>query len=82
MLETDASANLYGQAEPVLTNAIRFKGLPVVNIHSYSFEKGQHKLLLPKGLCLVIGFTNSTITSRNAGLAGTGAEETMDWMFY
>jgi hypothetical protein len=81
-LETDAAANLYGQAEPVLTNALRIDGLPAVNIHAYSFEIGHHKLLLPKGLCLVIGFTNADISPRNAGLAGTGDEETMDWMFY
>jgi len=81
-LETDAAANLYGQAEPVLTNALRIEGLPAVNVHAYSFEIGHQKLLLPKGLCLILGFTNDDITPRNAGLAGTGDEETMDWMFY
>jgi len=81
-LETDASANLFGQSEPVLINAIRFNGLPVVNVHAYSFNAGKNKLLLPKGLCLLLGFTNSMIETRNAGLAGTGKEETMDWMFY
>jgi hypothetical protein len=81
-LETDASANLYGQAEPVLMNAIRFKSLPMVNVHAYSFNAGRNKLLLPKGLCLVLGFTNDMIETRNAGLAGTGNEETIDWMFY
>jgi hypothetical protein len=81
-LETDASANLFGQAEPVLINAIRFKSLPMVNVHAYSFNAGKNKLLLPKGLCLMLGFTNSMIETRNAGLAGTGKEETMDWMFY
>ena len=81
-LETDASANLYGQAEPVLMNAIRFKNLPMVNVHAYSFNAGRNKLLLPKGLCLVLGFTNDMIETRNAGLAGTGNEETIDWMFY
>jgi len=82
MLETDASANQYGQAEPVLTNAIRFKGLPVVNVHSYSFGKGHHKLLLPKGMILVLGFTADEIKVRDTGLGGTGDELTMDWMFY
>jgi len=81
-LETDASANLFGQSEPVLINAIRFNGLPVVNVHAYSFNAGKNKLLLPKGLCLMLGFTNSMIETRNAGLSGTGKEETMDWMFY
>jgi len=82
MLETDASANQYGQAEPVLTNAIRFKGLPNVNVHSYSFGKGHHKLLLPKGMILVLGFTSDEIKVRDTGWGGTGDESTMDWMFY
>lgn len=79
-LETDASANDYGQAEPVLTNAIRIKGMPLANVHAYSFVPGTHKLLLPKGYLLVLGFTEGNIAYRNAGLAG--AEETMDWLFY
>ena len=79
-LETDASANDYGQAEPKLTNAIRIKGMPLANVHSYHFPAGTHKLLLPKGCTLVLGFTDQSVTPRNAALAG--AEETMDWMFY
>jgi hypothetical protein len=82
ILEKDASADLYGQAEPVLLNAIKIKGMPAVNIHSYSFAAGQHKLLLPKGMCLVLGFTDSTIKQRNAGLSAAGADVAMDWMFY
>ena len=82
MLETDASANLYGQSEPVLTNALKIDSLPAVNVHAYSFDKGTHKLLLPKGLCLVLGFTNDNITQRNVGLVGKGDEDKMDWMFY
>ncbi len=79
-LETDASANEYGQAEPVLTNAMRINGLPLANIHAYHFKTGKHKLLLPKGYTLVLGFTEAPIATRNAGLAG--AEEAMDWLFY
>jgi hypothetical protein len=81
-LETDASANLYGQSDPVIINAIRFAGLPAVNIHTYRFEAGQHQLNLPRGLVVVPGFTSDIPQVRNAGLAGTGEEETMDWMFY
>jgi len=81
-LETDAAANLYGQADPVITNALKVDDLPAINVHSYSFKSGAHKLLLPKGFCLVLGFTNAKITTRNAGLTGDGNEETMDWMFY
>jgi hypothetical protein len=80
-LETDASANLYGQAEPVLFNAVRIDGLPPVNVHAFHFDAGHHKLLLPKGLIMVIGFTNGEIKQRNAGLAGLAENESMDWMF-
>lgn len=79
-LETDASANEYGQAEPKYTNAIRIEGMPIANVHAYHFEAGKHKLLLPKGYTLVLGLTDSKITPRNAALAGDS--ETMDWMFY
>ena len=79
-LETDASANDYGQAEPKLTNAIRIAGMPLANVHAYHFGAGKHTLLLPKGYTMVLGFTDAQVTPRNAGLAG--AEETMDWMFY
>ena len=81
-LETDAAANLYGQADPVLTNALQVDDLPAVNVHAYSFKAGENKLLLPKGLCLVLGFTTGNIKNRNAGLVGSGDEETMDWLFY
>ena len=82
-LETDAAANLYGQADhPVLLNVLKVDDLPAINVDVYSFNAGKNKLLLPKGYCLILGFTNSSITPRNAELAGTGAESTMDWMFY
>jgi len=79
-LEIDAAANDYGQAEAKLTNAIRIDGMPLADVHAYSFAVGKHQLLLPKGYLLVFGFTNKEITPRNAALAG--AEETMDWLFY
>lgn len=79
-LETDASANDYGQAEPVLTSAIRIAGMPQVNIHPYHFQAGYNTLLLPKGIVLVLGYTSDKITPRDAGLSGD--EESIDWLFY
>ena len=79
-LEIDASANDYGQAEPILTNAVRISGMPLVNVHAYSFQAGKHTLMLPKGYLQVLGFTDADMKARNAGLAGD--EETMDWLFY
>lgn len=79
-LETDASANEYGQAEPVLTSAIHLDKMPLANIHAYKFVAGKHSLLLPKGYTLVLGFTTDEITPRNAALAGE--DKAMDWLFY
>lgn len=80
-LEIDASANDYGQAEPVLTSAIRISGMPLANVHAYRFEAGTHTLMLPKGYLQVLGFTTvMDMKARNAGLSGD--EEAMDWLFY
>lgn len=79
-LETDASANDYGQAEPVLTSAINVDGMPQVNVHQYSFNAGSHTLLLPKGMLLVVGFTSQKCTPREVALAGT--DKAIDWLFY
>lgn len=81
-LETDASANQYGQADPVILNAVRITGFPMVNVHAYHFEKGKHSLILPRGKLLVLGFTSDAVQERDARLAGTGTELTMDWLFY
>ena len=77
-LETDASANDYGQAEPLLVSALQIKGMPQVNVHAYHFGPGHHELLLPKGIVLVLGATTDKIKPRDAGLTGQAA----DWMFY
>ena len=79
-LETDASANDYGQAEPVLTSAIRINGMPQVNIHPYHFAPGSHTLSLPTGFLLVLGYTTDEVKFRDAGLSG--ADEAIDWLFY
>lgn len=82
-LETDASANDYKQAEPILTAALRIDEMPLANVHAYQFDEGKHELFLPKGFLTILGFVETTSLpklSRNAGLAG--ADETMDWLFY
>jgi hypothetical protein len=79
-LETDASANDYGQAEPVLTSALRIDGMPQINVHQYSFAAGNHTLLLPKGIVLLLGFTTDKVTPRDAHLAGD--DDAIDWLFY
>ena len=78
-LETDATGNEFGQAEPVLTNAISIVQMPKVNIHQYSLPAGSHTLRLPKGILMVAGFTDTDITPRDCGLNGPSSE--VDWLF-
>lgn len=81
-LETDASANLYGQYDAVILNALRLSGFPAVNVHVYSFSSGRHNLSLGKGVLLVLGFTGSDPQPRNAGLTDEHADQSIDWLFY
>ncbi len=78
-LETDATGNEYGQAEPVLTNAIAIRQMPPVNIHAYHLPAGQHTVRLPRGIILVAGFTTDDIRPRDVALQGAGDE--VDWLF-
>ncbi|WP_242689040.1 hypothetical protein [Pedobacter sp. SYSU D00535] len=80
-LETDATANDYGQGEIKISNAVVAGKYPPANIHSYSFNAGTHTLNLPKGVLMIVGFIdgNQEIKAYNAGLAGTGKE--IDWLF-
>lgn len=80
-LETDASANDYGQGEIKISNAISVKGMPTVNIHTYSFKSGTHILNLPKGALLLLGFIdgNQEVKMYNAAVGAYGKE--IDWVF-
>ena len=78
-LEIDATGNEYGQAEPLLTNAISIVQMPKVNIHQYPLPAGRQTLHLPKGILMVAGFTDSIIKQRDCGLNGPSGE--VDWLF-
>ncbi|MBB5437750.1 hypothetical protein HDC92_001424 [Pedobacter sp. AK017] len=80
-LETDASANNYGQSEIKISNALVVAGYPPVNVHAYTFEAGTNTLTLGKGECLILGFINEKQEMRiyNAGLDGQGKD--IDWLF-
>ena len=78
-LETDATGNEYGQAEPVITNAVSTTNMPIANIHAYHFGAGRHKIHLPKGIIMVAGFTDTKLKARDAKLNGSSNE--VDWLF-
>lgn len=81
-LETDASANDYGQAEPRIAGALILAGMPAVNVHAWSFKPGEHTLELGKGLCLILGFVKPTGITKtyDAGLDEPG-KKNLDWLF-
>ncbi len=78
-LETDATGNEFGQAEPVITNAISMSNMPIVNIHAYHLQPGHHVIRLPKGIIMVAGFTSTDLKIRDARLNGLSNE--VDWLF-
>jgi hypothetical protein len=82
-LETNAGANDRGQGEIRIANALDIDGLFPVNIYTYDYEPGEHRLQLGKGICLVLGFIDGKqeISTYEAGI---GAEDGagIDWLFY
>jgi len=82
-LETDATANDYGQADIKIANAIQIDGLPPVNVHTYTFKAGNNTLSLGKGACLVLGFVDdsATIPVYDAGLSNEGNIKDLRWLF-
>lgn len=82
-LETDASANELGQSETKIANGLIIKGMPPVNIHTYSFAAGNNTLSLAKGVCLILGVVdgNKTFPLYDAGLTEKGINKEIDWLF-
>ncbi|MDR2917317.1 MAG: hypothetical protein LBV74_21190 [Tannerella sp.] len=83
-LETDASANQYGQGDVKIVNALDIPDRGSVNIHVYTFEAGKHTLNLGKGALIVFGFIDADqqIKSHNAGFGGNDPSSRIDWLFY
>jgi hypothetical protein len=82
-LETDASANDFGQADVKMFNAVLLPGMPPVNIHTYTFKPGTNTLSLSKGAGLILGFVNDNqqIPVYDAGLSSEGNIKDLRWLF-
>ena len=78
-LEVDATGNEFGQAEPIISNAIVLKNSPIVNVHAYHLPAGHHQIRLPRGIIMVAGFTETDLKVRDAEM--NGASEEVDWLF-
>ncbi|MFT4095084.1 MAG: glycoside hydrolase family 20 zincin-like fold domain-containing protein [Niabella sp.] len=82
-LETNASANDYGQADTRIANAMIIPGLPQLHIHSYDFKAGNNTLKLAKGVALILGFIeeDAPLPVYDAGLYESGNRKQVDWLF-
>jgi len=82
-LETDASANDFGQAETIIANGVVVKGFANMNIHAYSFPAGANTLTLGKGAGLILGFVpeNENVPKYDAGISENGVSKEIDWLF-
>ncbi len=82
-LETNASADDYGQAEIKISNAIAIEGMPPVNLHTYSFKAGKNTLKLEKGVCLILGFVygDTIVPVYDAVLMSDNKNKNLDWLF-
>jgi len=82
-LETNASADDYGQAEIKISNAVAVTGMPPVNIHAFNFNAGSHQLKLAKGVCLILGFVDGDqiIPVYDAMLTSDNKNRNVDWLF-
>ena len=82
-LETDASANEFGQGDVKITNAIDITERESVNIHTYTYPGGKHTLKLGKGGALILGFSDGKIPIEPRSVAKEGGDSSdVDWLFY
>jgi hypothetical protein len=83
LLESDASANDYGQADIKIANALQIDGMPPVNVHTYTFKAGNNTLSLGKGICLILGIVDDSVSIPvyDAGLSNQGNIKDLRWLF-
>lgn len=81
VLEIDASANDYGQAESKISKAVILKEMPNVNVHAYTFPAGKNTLTLAKGKALVLGFVDGNQNIKIYDAALDGSSKDIDWLF-
>ncbi len=82
-LETNATANEYGQADTKIANAMIIPGMPQLHVHNYEFKPGTNTLKLAKGVALILGFVEGDAPLRvyDAGLYESGNRKQVDWLF-
>lgn len=81
-LETNTHADDRGGLAVVYKNAMKAVGCPVIDIHAYRYEKGEHDIYLGNGAYVIAGVIsqNTVLVPRNAEMGGEDLE-TLDWMY-
>lgn len=81
-LETNTHADDRGGLSPVILNAIKVAGCPMVNIHAFHYEAGTHEIYMGTGGFMIAGVIKegSKLVERNAQMTGE-ALENLDWMY-
>jgi hypothetical protein len=83
-LETNAHANDRGQADIKIANVLDIEGLYPVNIYTYDFDVGEHKIEFAKGIVIILGFIDGKqqLITHDAGIGTEENSESIDWLFY
>lgn len=81
-LETNTHADDRGGLSPVITNAVKVEGCPMVNVHAFLYEAGTYDIYLGTGGFLVLGVLRASqaLKERDAQMTGE-ALENLDWMY-
>ena len=81
-LETNTHADDRGGLSPVVQNAVKVAGCPVVNIHAFHYDAGSHEIYMGTGGFMIAGVLKegSKLIERNAEMTGE-ALENLDWMY-
>lgn len=81
-LETNTHADDRGGLAAVYKNAVKAEGCPVIEIHAYMYEKGEHDIYFGNGGYMIAGVVSqlTELVQRNADMGGEELE-TLDWMY-
>lgn len=81
-LETNTHADDRGGLAVVYRGAAAAEGCPVIDIHAYRYEAGEHTLYFGTGAYTIVGIVpaEKPLVPRNVDYDGT-VENTLDWLY-
>ena len=81
-LETDTHADDRGGYNPLISNAVKAKGVKAMNIHAFDYDAGDYTLEFGTGAFIIAGVIPKAErpAPRDAGLGGESLRS-MDWLY-